>query len=31
VVAAAVGYPVSNDAQYVTGTVMNVSGGVVLD
>ena len=30
-VAAAVGYLVSRDAQYVTGTVMNVSGGVVLD
>lgn len=30
-VAAAVGYLVSSDALYVTGTVMNVSGGVVLD
>ncbi len=30
-VAAAVGYLVSADAQYVTGTVMNVSGGAVLD
>lgn len=30
-VAAAIGYLVSADANYVTGTVMNVSGGVVLD
>jgi 3-oxoacyl-[acyl-carrier protein] reductase len=30
-VAAAVGYLVSSDAKFVTGTVMNISGGVVLD
>jgi NAD(P)-dependent dehydrogenase (short-subunit alcohol dehydrogenase family) len=30
-VAAAIGYLTSTDAAYVTGTVMNVSGGAVLD
>ena len=30
-VAAAIGYLVSREAQFVTGTVMNVSGGTVLD
>jgi NAD(P)-dependent dehydrogenase (short-subunit alcohol dehydrogenase family) len=30
-VAAAIGYLTSREAKYVTGTVMNVSGGVVLD